>query len=147
MKLTEQQLQEALQYLEESNKLVKLYHLSEKEITEKMIPRVPKSDYEDQKTPRICFSTSIEGCLIGINENKNIIGKVYHVYSITTSDYYKPTKKEVADVKITDEVWYKKPIMPNYEYDIKVTNKKSEQEGLINGNKFKVPVWDYEVIK
>ena len=66
-----------------------LYHLSQTEVG-LMVPRVPKSDYEDQTIPRICFSTSIQGCLIGINENKDIQGKCFKVYSTETDEYYRP---------------------------------------------------------
>lgn len=82
---------------------IKLYHLSKDEITE-LVPRIPKSDFEDQETPRICFAKDIQGCLIGINEDADITGETFNVYSITTADYYEPTEEEVADVAITGEV-------------------------------------------
>ena len=63
-----------------------LYHLSQTEVG-LMTPRVPKSDYEDQTIPRICFSTSIQGCLIGINENKDIV-KIFLVQEIHHSQLF-----------------------------------------------------------
>lgn len=132
---------------DEKNKTeTKLYHLSEREVGH-MVPRIPKSDHEDQKTPRICFAKSIQGCLIGINENKDITDKVFHVYSLVTDNYYEPTIKEVADVKVTDEVWIKFECSPKYEYDIKVTEKNGTSKTEINGDTFDVPIWKYKVMK
>lgn len=146
MRLNEQQFNEAIQYLKESKNTLKLYHLSKDRNLSKMTPRIPKSKYEEQKTPRICFSTSIDGCLIGINENKNIEGEIFHVYSITTSDYYKPNTTEVTDVHITNEVWVTKPIEVRYEYSIKITGKKGTRKEKINENTFEVPEWKYEKV-
>ena len=112
-----------------------------------MIPRIPKSKFEDQTTPRICFSTSIQGCLIGVNENKDISGEVFHVYGLDTPDYITPTKEQVKDVDITGEVWVTKKCSPKHLYDIKVIGKKSERTEKINGKTFKVPVWDYEKVE
>lgn len=47
-----------------------IYHLSREEL-HTMDPRIPKSamsDFEDTKTPRVCFSTTINGALNGIQE-------------------------------------------------------------------------------
>ena len=112
-----------------------------------MVPRIPKSKYEDQTTPRICVSSSIQGCLIGINENKDISGETYHVYSITTKNWYKPTKKEVADIEITDEFWVLDECTPKYEYDITIEKIDGYINSEINGNKFKVPKWKYSIVK
>lgn len=123
-----------------------LYHLSKKHV-ELLVPRVPKSDYEDQVTPRICFAQSIQGCLIGINENKDLIGERFHVYSIETNDYYIPKKSEVADQEITGEVWITYACEPNYLYDIEVTGKSGEKMEEINDKYFMVPTWDYKIIE
>lgn len=119
-----------------------LYHLSETPVG-LMTPRIPKSDYEDQTVPRICFSTSIQGCLIGINEDQDISGKTFKVYSITTDDYYVPKLSEVADQHITDEVWVRFACEPEFLYDIKVTGKSGERAEEINGELFMVPTWNY----
>ena len=102
-----------------------LYHISKYKVLMPMIPRIPKSKFEDQTTPRICFSTSIQVCLIGVNENKDISGEVYRVYGLETSDYITPTKEQVKDVDITGEVWVTKKCSPKHLYDIKVIGKKS----------------------
>ena len=128
------------------NEEIKLYHLSKDKITE-LIPRIPESDFEDQKTPRICFAKDIQGCLIGINEDADITGETFNVYSITTADYYEPTKEEVADVAITGEVWILKPVKPIFEYKIKVVGKKDSYTTELNGDEVEIPVWDYEIVK
>ena len=128
------------------NEEIKLYHLSKDKITE-LIPRIPESDFEDQETPRICFAKDIQGCLIGINEDADITGETFNVYSITTADYYEPTEEEVADVAITGEVWVLKPVKPIFEYKIKVTGKKDSYIAELNGDEVEVPVWDYIIVE
>ena len=121
-----------------------LYHLSERPIGI-MTPRVPKSDFEDQTIPRICFADSIQGCLIGINENTDITGKIFKVYSITTDEYYVPKLSQVADQHVTGEVWVQFACEPEYLYDIKVTGQKGERMEEINGEMFPVPIWSYTI--
>lgn len=128
------------------NEEIKLYHLSKDEITE-LVPRIPESDFEDQETPRICFAKDIQGCLIGINEDANITGETFSVYSITTADYYEPTEEEVADVAITGEVWVLKPVKPIFEYKIKVVGKKDSYTAELNGDEVEIPVWDYMIVE
>lgn len=123
-----------------------LYHLSQTEVG-LMTPRVPKSDYEDQTIPRICFSTSIQGCLIGINENKDIQGKRFKVYSIETDDYYRPALSEVPDRDITGEVWIQYAVEPDYLYDIEVTGRSGEHLEELSGNMVMVPQWSYKVLE
>ena len=123
-----------------------LYHLSKKPVT-LMTPIVPKSDFEDQTTPRICFSDSIQGCLIGINENQDINGQRFKVYTIEADDYYRPLLSEVPDRDITGEVWIQYAVEPEYLYDIEVTGKSSERMEEIAGEFYKVPTWNYTVIE
>jgi hypothetical protein len=108
---------------------------------------VPKSDYEDQTIPRICFSTSIQGCLIGINENKDIQGKRFKVYAIETDEYYRPALSEVPDRDITGEVWIQYALEPEYLYDIEVTGKNGEHLEELNGNMVMVPQWSYKILE
>lgn len=119
-----------------------LYYLSEQPIGI-LVPRISKNNYEDQTVPRICFSTSIQGCLIGINEGKDITGKIFKVYSITTDEYYVPKLSEVADQHVTGEVWIQFACEPEFLYDIKVTGKSSEKAEEINGELVMVPTWNY----
>lgn len=123
-----------------------LYHLSKSEI-DLMTPRVPKSEYEDQTVPRICFSTSIQGCLIGINENKDITGEHFKVYCLETDHYYKPTLSEVPDRDITGEVWVQYAVEPDYLYDIEVTGKTGERLEELGDQMVMVPQWSYKVIE
>lgn len=123
-----------------------LYHLSQTEVG-LMVPRVPKSDYEDQTIPRICFSTSIQGCLIGINENKDIQGKRFKVYSTKTDEYYRPALSEVPDRDITGEVWIQYALEPEYLYDIEVTGKNGEHLEELDGNMVMVPQWSYKILE
>lgn len=122
-----------------------LYHLSQSEL-ELLVPRVPVSDYEDQTIPRICFNTTIQGCLIGINENKDITGQRFKVYSIETDNYYIPTSSEVQDQHITDEVWIQFAVEPDYLYDIEVTGKSGEKLYELGKDMVMVPQWEYKIL-
>lgn len=122
-----------------------LYHISKNKVG-LMTPRIPASEFEDQTTPRICFATSIQGCLIGANEDKDIRGEVFHVYTIETDDYYIPSESEVADVKVTGEVWIKYAVEPDYLYDIRVEKAVSYSIAEIAGNIVDVPHWKYTIL-
>lgn len=107
---------------------IKLYHVSfdidNEPLCKRFVPRVPEShEYgEDNKTKRICFSDSIEGCLDSIGENKLpdiITGKTKiivweKVFSISDSELvdwkYLYENDLVCDAAMTHEYWYKKPI-------------------------------------
>ena len=101
-------------YIEESSNN-KVYHLSQTNLDGKTIrPTVPsnymtKNGYEDDKTKRVCFATSIDGCLRGLSLNCEGMKLFVHVpdgnYNI-----YKPSNKEVPDASITGEVWIKKAV-------------------------------------
>lgn len=103
-------------YIEESSMTSsKLYFLStDNHDGETLNPRVPsnfltKGGYEDSTTPRVCFSTSIDGSLIGLSQN--LKGKTFYVHQpVDEVEYYIPSKSEVPDAKITHEVWVKNPV-------------------------------------
>ena len=92
-----------------------IYHLSEINLNNKVFtPKVPsnflvKNGYEDNKTKRICFSTTIDGCLRAMSQN--LKDKKLYVH-IPDKKYkiYKPTIDEVPDSKITNEVWILEPV-------------------------------------
>ena len=93
-------------------------------------PRVPsnfmtKNGYEENKTPRVCFSTSIDGCLRALSQNVN--GKEFYVYNPEISSkhtVYKPTQKEVPDAKVTNEHWILQPVTLHCIGKIRVTGEK-----------------------
>ena len=100
------------------NKLMRpyrsLYHISlDNHDGEIFHPRVPKNRMllEDDKTPRICFSEDLEGCLQAIEmmpaphwEQFFFVHKPELVHP-GTSPFYYPTEDEVPDVNETGEVW------------------------------------------
>ena len=122
-----------------------LYYLSKQPIG-LVVPSTPKSDFENQTIPHICFSTSIQGCLMSLNENKNLIGERFHVYYLDTDDYCKPSLAEVPNRDITGEVWVQYACEPEYLYDIEIVNQKGEQVVEINGNWLRLPIWEMEVL-
>jgi RimJ/RimL family protein N-acetyltransferase len=94
-----------------------LIFLSDKNMGGKtLIPRVPnnfliKNGYEDSVTPRVCFADSIDKALMAIS--RNLTGEELYVHqpkNINKKAIYKPTIKEVPDVNITGEIWYKEPV-------------------------------------
>jgi len=94
-------------------------------------PRVPdyldpynpeETGFEDNTTPRICFSTSIEGCLNGITvnlprHNPDQFDKLYvYIPEKPWKEYKHKTNKElvknklVYDANVTREVWITEPV-------------------------------------
>jgi ribosomal protein S18 acetylase RimI-like enzyme len=94
-------------------------------------PRVPDyldpynpedTGFEDNTTPRICFSTSIEGCLNGITVNlqrqsPDTFDKMYvYVPEKPWKEYKHKTNKQlvkdklVYDANVTREVWIMEPV-------------------------------------
>ena len=77
-------------------------------------PKIPdnymtQNGFEDNKTPRVCFSTSIDGCLMALSQN--ITDKVFYVYQpVGKYKVITPTEKQVPDVKITKERWICEPV-------------------------------------
>ena len=109
----------------------KLYHISIDRIDNVTIyPNIPKNfmtnnSYEDNTTERICFSTSIDGCLRAMS--KNCKGLEFYVYSPIVKDHkiIIPTKAQVPDVNITSERWIVNPVKLKYVGKIKVTGDRS----------------------
>ena len=102
-----------------------LYHVSmrdNKEIKNKIfIPRVPEScaDFESKSIKRICFSTSIEKCIIasGILSllKPDIILNVFTLYVDDNDKYLKDPNYvysvgNVKDALGNEEYWYTKPV-------------------------------------
>lgn len=94
----------------------KLYFISESDIDgETLKPRVPKnylteSGYEDNTTPRICFSDDPGKNLTALSQN--VKGKIFYVYEpdeTARQNLYKPNSKAVPDQKITNEMWVTEP--------------------------------------
>lgn len=101
--------------INESNSNNNLYFLSDNNMDNKTLsPRIPnnfltKNGYEDNKVPRVCFSTEIGKCLIALSMNCK--GKEFYVH-VPVGDFevYKPSLSEVPDRNITGEVWVKKNV-------------------------------------
>lgn len=111
---------------------MKLYHVSfDLDFTEEFIPRVPQclkeTSTENRDIPRICFSTTIEGCLSAVPgasdlesllaSNQNVIRvceidtELYGLCDkdlLMTEEIYK--NDYVKDAYVTDEVWVLKEI-------------------------------------
>lgn len=92
-----------------------LYFISENNMDGKILqPRIPnnyftKNGYEENQTKRVCFSTSIDKCLMALSMNCK--GKEYYVHQ-PVGEYriINPTIKDVPDSKITGEKWITSPV-------------------------------------
>ena len=109
-----------------SNLNSNLYFLSETNMNEMILhPRIPNNfltmnGYEDNTTPRVCFCTSIDNCLMAMS--MRLTDKEFYVHRpIEKYSIYSPSIKEVPDVKITGEKWIKEPVKLSCIGKIRVT--------------------------
>ena len=96
-------------------KVLRLYHISEENQNNKVFkPRIPlsalDSGYEDNRTKRICFSSSISGAYKAIDYG--MYNRTYYVHVpieldsvVRQEKLYKPDEKDVVDCKTTGEYW------------------------------------------
>lgn len=104
------------------NKLIPLYHISlENHNGEIFYPRIPEGVWdEDEKTPRICVSTSLVGCIRALDTCLWYPAVKWYVHvPDNLEDLYQngsvmmPSEKEVGDVKTTREKWIIEPCKMN----------------------------------
>lgn len=99
---------------------MKFYHVSTHKgatIEQELIPRIPNNtlDDENKDIPRICLSTSIEGCFIAL---QYITDKPFILYELDIdendkallSSKYLYDNNLVMDALESNEYWYLKPI-------------------------------------
>lgn len=105
------------------------HNLSGKEIS----PQIPinRMNSEENTIPRICVSTSINGCLTGAIRYKK--GDTLTIYSCETDDFYQPSIKEVIDSPLTGEIWILNPVKFEFFTKVIITNVfENKFEGLEN---------------
>ena len=130
----------------------KLYFVSKVSMDDELLkPRIPdnyltRNGYEDNKTSRVCFSETIEGCLSGLSQN--IDGWELYVH-VPDGEYevIKPTIKQVPDANITKERWICSNVVIRCIGKIKV--KDNEKPGIkykYGNNEAELYTWDYEWI-
>lgn len=133
--------------------MMKYYHLSTSKKPLNLTPRVPdnfftKNGYEDGKTARVCFSTSIDGCLAALS--MNLEGKKFFIHA---PDNYKGrikdnsyVKTKVPDAKITGEVWFLDTVKTKIIGEVTVGSAKEEPQVFYYGkNKAELYFWNYRV--
>lgn len=93
-------------------------------VPEYLVPNKPgETRFEDIENPRVCFSTSIEGCLnailvnIGRWKTANLLGDWYvYVPEKPLKEYKHSTNKalikdkKVFDANVTKEIWIEEPV-------------------------------------
>ncbi len=106
---------------------MKLYHLSFSNLHGKTLqPRIPenfltRNGYEDNKTKRVCFASSIDNALIAFSmalEGKELF---VHIPKSKPTKIKKPSINEVPDSKITGEIWVMEDVELECVGKIKVT--------------------------
>ena len=93
-----------------------LYHISESNLNGKTLrPRIPENRMsgEDSRHVRVCFSTNITGCIRAINPDVLRYDDIFYVmvpFDYSKLSVYKPSEKEVPDVKETREKWVRSKV-------------------------------------
>lgn len=137
--------------IEESVKSINLFFLSEKNMDGKTLyPRIPenfltKNGYEDITTKRVCFSTSIDKCLIALSQN--VKDKEFYVHVPVPGsklDIEKPTIQQVPDCKITGEVWVKNNVKLKVISKIKVVDDGDNEFEYTYGDNKKATLYDWK---
>ena len=112
--------------------------------------------FEEYKTPRVCFSNSIEGCLNAIINDTGrlkLAGKTLYVYTPEKpiSSYKCKSNKQIIkdgdifDANITNEMWILEPVQLKYVGSIVVDKVNGEHVRKFANNKKKIIVkYDYK---
>lgn len=120
---------------------VRLYHirLGKSVASKLLIPRIPKNNYfinsglEDNTIERICFCESINECVLAKGMKKGAIFNVFYI-DIDEKDIYRPTKDEVCDVELSNEIWVMKPVKVKYYGKFKAENYLETRRSILPNN-------------
>lgn len=118
-----------------------LYFLSKNPI-ELLVPAESKAD---NVTPFVRLSSSISGYLYMLNED--LTNQQFHVYSITTDEYFEPTTVEAPNKQLTEELRVNFAFSPDYLYTIRVKGKKGQIMETVNDQISLVPQWEIEILE
>lgn len=125
-----------------------LFHLSPIPNLTVLNPRVPETaigDYEDTKQKRVCFSTSIKGCLTALSDCN---GQYYVYIPVNQHKAYSPTPTEVVDVSETNEKWITRPVKVKcIGAIVPTTYTKQEIYFPIHGETFGIFTYDWKWIE
>lgn len=127
---------------------MKFYHieLATEKIIQKFIPRIPNEilENEDITTPRICVSTSLEGCLNAVpwgrlNFDYIPMCQPIRVYEFDENDYISSlelfSSNKVEDAMLTGECWLLQESVPINSYIIINVEGDMETINLDNSSK------------
>jgi RimJ/RimL family protein N-acetyltransferase len=116
-KTNEENYNELINLYESAKNESELYCISQEDLDGQTLePRVPnnfftKNGYEDGETPRVCFTPSVDQCLMAISQKcEGIEFYVFKPEEVPEENIYKPTVEEVPDSEITDETWITCPV-------------------------------------
>lgn len=134
---------------------MKLYRLSKSNLNGKIIkPTIPdnfftRNGYEENKTPRVCFATTIDKCLMALSYNCD--GDEFFVHIPDNYNYRrkKPTVHEVPDSAITSEIWILEPVKLKCIGKIKAKIPSGDDSGIpfkYGNNTAELYNWDFKWI-
>ena len=119
-----------------------------------LVPKIPRNfftenGFEDNKTKRVCFASSVDRCLMGLSMNCK--DKEFYVH-IPVGDFrvVTPTKKQVPDSGVTGEKWICKSVKIKCIGKIKVIDddgKPGHKFTYGNGYEAELYGWKWEYIE
>ena len=132
-----------------------LFHISKEDLSNKiLVPRIPTNSwfidngYEDNKTPRICVAKSMDNCLTAIgDDSKDMVLNVYALEKVEEELIIKkPSKEEVPDAEVTNELWILNKARCKFLFRIKVGNAIEELNYILDNKLYTGWKWNYEII-
>lgn len=98
-----------------------MYHISREYLGDYvyLTPSIPqcRNEKEDEHNERVCVAPTVEGCILGMYGSDTMQESCermmeddacyqnWFLYKCSDDYVYKPTKKQVPDVLVTDEYW------------------------------------------
>lgn len=127
-----------------------IYRLSKSNLHDHVLsPYIPinfftSHGYEDNRTKRLCFATSIDGCLTAMSQNLKDQDLYVHI-PVGNYKIYIPTKDEVPDCELTGERWITHMVKVECIGKIKVSTSKDEPLDYIYSDKNGITYrWNYK---
>lgn len=113
-------------------------------------PRVPenrmtKNGYEDNETPRVCFAPTVNQALMALSHRLgDKLLYVYRAIDVENAKIYHPTKSQVPDVDITNEVWFLNRTKIEYIGVIRVKDALTGFDYTYDNGRQKATLWSWD---
>lgn len=125
-----------------------IYYFTSKEDFDNQIlyPKIPKNRMpgEDETTPRICVSKSINGCLSGVqNYEKN---DIVNIYKCESDNVMQPSLEQLPDSLFSGEEWILEPVLMTLLMKIKIQDIIKTNILIYSYSYMANYIYDFEVI-